>query len=222
MTDSALQRLNMVESQIRPSDVTDRRILRAMSEVPRERFVPTAMATLAYMDTAVPLEASGDASAMARSLMSPRIFAKLVQLAAIENSDRVLIVGVGGGYSAAIIARMAASVVALEADEIWTARAAKALADTSNITFAHGSLPLGAPQHGPYDVIFVEGLVWAPPSTLLNQLAPDGRLVATSNEGSVQRATVWRRIGDKWGATTSFEAEAGALPGFEPKREFVF
>jgi len=110
MTDAARQRTNMVESQILTSDVTDRRILQAMGSLPRERFVPAAWADLAYMDEAVPLSAAG------RMLMAPRVFAKLLQLAEIGDGNRVLDVGCGSGYSTAVLAKIAKSVVGLESD----------------------------------------------------------------------------------------------------------
>ena len=110
MVDAATQRTNMVESQVLTSDVTDRRILRAMRELPRERFVPAAWAGLAYMDEAVPLTVGR----RRRWLLAPRVLAKLLQLAEIGESDRVLDVGCGSGYSAAVLAKIAKSVVALE------------------------------------------------------------------------------------------------------------
>ena len=222
MTESAIQRTNMVESQIRPSDVTDRRILRAMAQVPREQFVPACVATLAYMDGAVPLSATTRQAPNVRSLMAPRIFAKLIQLAEVESGDRVLIVGAGTGYSAAILARMAASVVALECDEGLAAAATPALAGLTNVSVVRGPLPQGAADRGPFQAIVVEGTVAERPDTLLSQLAPGGRLVAVVNEGGVGRATVWRRAGDHYGMTASFEAAAGRLPGFERAVPFVF
>jgi protein-L-isoaspartate(D-aspartate) O-methyltransferase len=110
MTDAARQRTNMVESQILTSDVTDRRILQAMGALPRERFVPAAWAELAYMDEAIPLSVSG------RMLMAPRVFAKLLQLAEIGEDDRILDIGSGSGYSTAVLAKIAKSVVGLECD----------------------------------------------------------------------------------------------------------
>ena len=214
MTDSAVQRTNMVESQIRPSDVTDRRILRAMADVPRETFVPAAVATLAYMDGAVPLQG-------ARSLMSPRMFAKLIQLAQVEATDRVLIVGAATGYSAAILARMAAKVVALECDEALAAEAKTRLAGLPNVEVATGPLPEGRAPHAPFQVIIVEGLVWQRPDQVLAQLAPSGRLVAVLVEGGVGRATVWQRVGNHFGMTVGFEATGSPLPGFERPVAFV-
>ena len=115
MADVLLQRKNMVESQVRPNDVTDRRIINAMLNVPREAFLPTALKPIAYIDEALPLVKAAD-GAPARGLMAPRVFAKLVQLAEVSASDIVLDVGVLTGYSAAVIARLAQTVVVLESD----------------------------------------------------------------------------------------------------------
>ena len=215
MIDSAIQRTNMVESQIRPSDVTDRRILRAMADIPREGFVPAGVASLAYMDGPVPL------ASPRRALMAPRTFARLVQLMGIEATDRVLIVGCGTGYGAAIVSRLAGSVIALECEEALASVAKTNLAGHSNVTVATGPLPDGAAAQGPYQVILVEGAVWERPA-LLSQLAPSGRLAAILNDGSVSRATLWRRVGDVFGATPAFDAVAGDLPGFKPRATFVF
>ena len=223
MIDSARQRTNMVESQIRPSDVTDRRILRAMQDVPRELYVPGEVSSLAYMDEAVPLlVASGRPNGASRTLMSPRAFAKLVQLLDIGAEDRVLIVGAGRGYSAAVLAKFAGAVVALESDAALAAAAKTALAGVANVTVANGPLSAGAPEAAAFDCILVEGTLWEWPSTLLGQLKPGGRLAAVLHDGSVGNATVWRRIGDQFGQTTAFEAAASPLPGFERSRAFVF
>ena len=125
MTDSKLQRLNMVESQVRPSDVTDRRIIKAMLEVPREKFVPASLASMAYMDEPLPVGTANGAGA--RYLLAPRTFAKLVQLADVGPESRVLDVGCATGYSTAVLARLAKRVVAVESDqELGRARAAPA------------------------------------------------------------------------------------------------
>ena len=126
MIDPMQQRINMVESQVRPSDITDQRIIRAMLEVPREPFVAPALRELAYMDEAVPVTRRLDGRA-ARTLLAPRTFAKLVQLAEIEPGAVVLDVGCATGYSTAVLARLANSVVALEVDEDLAAMAAETL-----------------------------------------------------------------------------------------------
>lgn len=223
MIDSAKQRSNMVESQIRPSDVTDRRILRAMQDVPREQYVPDEVRSLAYMDEAVPLmaPAAGRPNGALRTLMSPRAFAKLVQLLDVGADDRVLIVGAGRGYSVAVLAKLAGAVVGLESDETLAASAKTALGGISNVTVSTGSLPVGAPETAPFDCIFVEGTIWERPMALLGQLKPGGRLAAVLHDGSVGNATVWRRVGDQFGQTTAFEAAASPLPGFERTKVFV-
>lgn len=223
MIDSDLQRANMVESQIRPSDVTDRRILRAMAEVARHKFVPSALQSLAYMDEPVPLEecAVVGVNASRRTLFPPRTFAKLVQLTAIEPGDRVLIVGAGRGYSAAVVSRLAAVTVALECDEKLAASATTALADFANVSVVVGSLRDGATAEPPFDVIIVEGAIWERPELLLLRLKSGGRLAAVLNKPGVGHATLWTRVGDHFGEVSAFDASAGPLPGFERPMAFV-
>lgn len=220
MTTFAAQRLNMVESQVRPSDVTDRRILRAFAEVERERFVPPEMAALAYMDEAVPLLA-GHQQAPQRLLMPPRTFAKLAQLAAIEASDAVLIVGAGRGYSAAVLSRIARSVTALEADETLASAAKAQLADLENVVVATGPLPAGPAGDQPFDVIVVEGTLFERPDALLARLKADGRLVGILVQGGIGHATRWTRTPTTFAESQAFEASAAVLPGFERRPTFV-
>lgn len=219
--DTAIQRKNMVESQVRPSDVTDRRILRAMLELPREAFVPEAVKALAYIDGPVPLTEVGR---VRRALLPARIFAKLVQAADIEPSATVLDVGAGTGYSSALLARLAAGVVALESDPELAAAATRNLASAgaSNVSVITGDLAGGSPQEGPYDAIIVEGAVEREPRELLEQLKAGGRLVAIAGGGRGGRATVWRRDDSTFGALVIFDAAADVLPGFEKAEEFAF
>lgn len=223
MTSSALQRINMVESQIRPSDITDRRILRAMLALPRENFVAPSFVKFAYMDEAVPLSDPPVRSPLPpRTMMAPRTLAKLIQLAQIEDTSHVLDVGAGRGYGAALLGQMAATVRALESDTALAAAATSALAPYANVSVHTGPLASGLPDHGPFDVIFLEGAVSASPDTLLSQLKPGGRLVGVIQAGQVGQATIWRRVGDTAGSTSAFEATAGPLPGFERPAAFVF
>lgn len=232
MTNSLIQRTNMVESQIRPSDVTDRRIMRAMQLVPRERFVPPAMASLAYMDNDVPLFEPGSGAPLPpRSLMSPRNFAKLLQLAGIEPESNVLIVGAGRGYSAAIVAELARSVVALECDAALAEHATAAFADLDSaklgsakfgsVRVVVGELSSGHAAAGLYDVIVVDGAIGARPEALLAQLKLGGRLVCVMRSGSVGRATRFLHSGVHIAETVAFEASAGTLPGFDAAPAFV-
>src|SRR5215831_12473471 len=169
MIDSKQQRINMVESQVRPSDVTDRRIIRAMLEVPREAFVPSALRALAYMDGSVPVVDS--AVRPTRCLLAPRTFAKIVQLAEIGPDAIVLDVGCATGYSTAVLARLAKSVVAVEVDAALAARASDALRQlgVANALVLEGALPKGAPTHAPFDAILLEGAVPNVPEALLAQ-----------------------------------------------------
>jgi protein-L-isoaspartate(D-aspartate) O-methyltransferase len=222
MTDSIEQRLNMVESQVRPSDVTDRRIIRAMLEVPREAFVPEGLRALAYMDEAVPV-GQGAGGRPARTLLAPRTFAKLVQLAEIEASAVVLDVGCATGYSTAVLARLARAVVALEADAALAGRATATLRrlEVNNALLIEGPLAAGAPSHAPFDAIVLEGAVPRVPHDLLEQLKDGGRLVCVSAQAAFGRAEVWRRSGKAFDARPAFDAGADPLPGFTVEAGFA-
>lgn len=221
--DYATQRKNMVESQVRPSDVTDRRIIRAMLELPREQFVPERSRALAYMDGAVPLTPAETRGAR-RTLLPARTLAKLVQAAEIAPTAAVLDVGAGTGYGAALLARLAESVVALESDRGLADIARETLRSVGAETVAvvDGELVEGWANEGPYDAILVEGAVEAIAPELLDQLKDGGRLVAIVGEGASARATVWLRDGGTFGKTAIFDASADVLPGFEKHRAFAF
>lgn len=221
--DYATQRNNMVESQVRPSDVTDRRIIRAMLDLPRERFVPERFRALAYMDGAVPLTPARTGGAR-RTLLPARTLAKLVQAADVTPDACVLDVGAGTGYGAALLARLADSVVALECDEAFLGPAREALAalDVRNVTVVQGELAQGWPNEGPYDAILVEGAVEEIAPELLDQLKDGGRLVAIVGGSAAGRAILWRRDGGAFGRTSIFNATADVLPGFEKVRTFAF
>ena len=222
MIDAAIQRKNMVESQVRPSDVTDRRIVRAMLEIPREAFVPAELSSLAYRDDEFRFPAFPGAAA--RTMLAPRIFAKLVQLAGIEAADRVLDVGSGTGYSAAVLAKLAASVVALEctaalANQGQAALAATGLTNVEQVTGALDTLPDG---HGAFDDIVLEGSVPALPETLFAALKEGGRLVAVLADGPTRQAILWRKTGQTRAMLRAFDATATPLPGFARAPAFVF
>jgi protein-L-isoaspartate(D-aspartate) O-methyltransferase len=222
MTDSTEQRLNMVESQVRPSDITDRRIIRAMLELPREAFVPEAQRALAYMDGPLPVVERGGYGPV-RSLLAPRTLAKLVQLAEIGPQSVVLDVGCATGYSTALLARLAKAVVAVEVDAALAARAVATLRalKVGNALVIEGPLPAGAPSHAPFDAILLEGAVPQVPQTLLDELKDGGRLVGVIADGAFGRAEVWRRSGATFDARPAFDAGAEPLPGFARRAEFV-
>ena len=221
MIDHATQRLNMVESQVRPSDVTDRRITRAMREIPREAFVPGPLKSIAYADE--PLKIS-DAAHNQRYILAPRLLAKLVQLLEIEPDGMVLDVGPATGYSTALLAHLGQAVVALEEDARLAERTQEVLANlgVDNAVVITGSMSAGAAAEGPYDAILINGAVVDVPTALLDQLKDGGRCVAVSIDNGVGRATVWRRHGMNFDRRPAFDASAPYLPGFEPAAGFVF
>ncbi len=223
MTDSNAQRLNMVESQVRPSDVTDRRIIRAMLNVPREKFVPEMLASTAYMDVDVPVEAA-QAPGAGRYLLAPRVMAKLLQAAGLEADMKVLDVGCATGYSTAIIAALAKDVWALESSAGLVSGAQRVLGHlgVGNVQVVQGPLEAGLAAQGPFDAIVLNGAVAVPPSALLEQLKDGGRLVGIMAEGYFGQACLWRRSGKQIDRQVVFDAGAHPLPGFAAKAEFVF
>ena len=218
MTDFATQRKFMVDTQVRPSDVTDRRIIRAMLDVPREAFVPTALQPIAYMDEQ--LRVSNGTPG--RYLLAPRTLAKLIQNLDIAADCAVLDLGGGTGYSAAVLAKLARRVVAVEAAPELAELARTQLAGLTNVKLIGGDLAVGAPGEGPYDAILVNGAVEEVPGALLDQLKDQGRLAAVRVERGIGRATLWRRFGTQFDRRALFDAGAPVLPGFERKVEFVF
>jgi protein-L-isoaspartate(D-aspartate) O-methyltransferase len=217
MLDTAAQRANMVAAQLRPNDVTDARIRDAMLTVPRERFVPGAMAPVAYMERCIPVGAG-------RVLLDPRSFAKLLQLAAIRPDDRVLDVGCGTGYSTAVLSLLAGKVVALEENPEL---AAGAEANLRALGVAHaqvvtGPLVQGCPDRAPFDVIFLNGAIETEPTTLLAQLKDGGRLVAIHRDGAAGHARLYLKHDGAIGERSAFDAQVPLLPGFEKPLSFVF
>ncbi len=218
MADSALQRKNMVESQVRPSDVTDRRIMAAMQDIPRERFVPEGQQSLAYMDETIPFGPG-------RGLLAPRIFARLVQLANIGPDDKVLDVGCLTGYSSAVLKRLGGQVVALESDAALagTAKALLAAQDAKLVDVVTGALAAGHAAAGPYDVIVVEGAAGRIPEALTSQLALGGRLVAIETTSRrLSQAVIVTKSASGLTKRVAFEASGTLLPGFEKPAVFAF
>ena len=223
MIDYARQRQAMVDGQVRVNDVTDPRIIAAMLELPREKFVPASRTALAYVDEDLPLRGTA-AGKPARYLIEPMVLAKLVQALAISESDHVLDVGCGSGYSTALLSRLAASVVALEEDPEFVPIATRLLASlgVTNARVISGSLSAGAPQEGPYDAILLEGSVEVVPQALTDSLKDGGRLAAVVGSGRSAKATLFLRSGKVVSARSVFDAAIPPLPGFAAPKEFVF
>jgi protein-L-isoaspartate(D-aspartate) O-methyltransferase len=218
MTDFAAARRNMVDGQVRTANVTDLRVIAAMLQVPRETFVSPAKAALAYLDLDVPV---GD-GAGARRLIKPLVLAKLLQAADLSGTDRVLDVGCATGYGAALLARIAGHVVALEQDAALAQAARGSLAALPNVSVQSGPLTEGWPQGAPYDAILLEGSTEFAPEVLFQQLKEGGRLVCVLGSAPGAKALVYRRSGGDTGGRAVFDAAAPPLPGFVKPLEFAF
>jgi protein-L-isoaspartate(D-aspartate) O-methyltransferase len=223
MTDFAAARRMMVDGQVRTSDVTNPRIIAAMLELPRERFVPQANADLAYLDFDVPA-AEAERGKPARRLLKPMVLAKLVQAAAVGASDRVLDVGCASGYSSALLARLTHSVIALEEEEalVRAARENLKAIGADNVTVVAGPLTQGWQGGAPYDVIFLNGATEIVPHALTRQLKAGGRLVAVVGRAPTSQAILYRSVGGEVSGWPIFDAAAPLLPGFAAPPAFVF
>ncbi|MCE8546960.1 protein-L-isoaspartate O-methyltransferase [Ruegeria pomeroyi] len=215
MTDFATRRRMMVDNQVRPSDVTKFPIIQAMLSVPREVFVPDAQRDVAYADTMVDL---GEG----RTMLEPRTLAKMLDAAAIGSDEVVMDVGSGLGYSAALAARMAELVVAVEEVTELAEEAQTLLMDSGadNAVLHHGVLAQGAAEHGPYDVILIQGGVEQVPDVLTDQLKEGGRIVAVFMEGALGTVRIGRKSASGLSWRQAFNATAPVLPGFERERAF--
>ena len=223
MIDFERLRQSMVDSQIRPNDVTDPRIIGAMLDLPRERFVPAARAELAYLDDDLIVREAG-ATGPARYLIEPMILAKLIQALDLSDTDRVLDVGCATGYSTALLSRLAGAVVGLEPDAGLAAAARAVLAQlgATGAQIVVGPMTNGVPEAGPYDAIILNGAVEVIPEPLFDQLKEAGRLVAVVRAGPLGRATLHVRRGGAVSKRPLFDAAVPVLQGFEAPRHFVF
>jgi len=220
MIDFTRLRRSMVDSQIRPNDVTDPRIIEAMLELPRERFVPSARANLAYLDDDLSVSEGG----VKRCLIEPMVLARLVQALQLSETDRALDIGGATGYSTALLARLARHVVMVEEDPTLISAARQNLSELGidNVEFATGPLKAGAPGKGSFDAILLNGSVEVVPQDLLAQLEEGGRLAAVVQGSPPGRATLYVRAGGVVSQRPVFDAAVTPLPGFEAPRGFVF
>lgn len=216
MTDFATRRLMMVDTQVRPSDVTEFPIIDAMLSVPREAFVPRDRIEAAYAGDHVDL---GEG----RVLLDPRCFAKMLEAVDLSNSDLVLDVGAGLGYSSAIIARIAEAVVAIEENTDMADEAQSILSEqhADNVVVHEGPLTEGAAEHGPYNVIIVEGGIEVLPDALSEQLREGGRIVCLFMENALGTVRVGHKLDGRISWRYAFNASAPVLPGFARAAEFA-
>ena len=221
MSGFATARQKMVDGQVRPSDVTDIRILDAMLAVPREAFVPPNQRALAYLDRDLDVSEGGAAR---RFLIKPVVVAKMLQAAEIKDTDRVLVVGTVAGYVAAVVASLAGQVTATESDPAQAAKAREVLGQLglANVTFQAGAVAEGNPANAPYDVIVLDGATEISPDRLFGQLREGGRLVGVFAQTKPPRATIVTHSRGDFGNRVLFDASVPVLPGLERLPAFVF
>ncbi|KAB1073188.1 protein-L-isoaspartate O-methyltransferase family protein [Methylobacterium planeticum] len=217
MLDYAQARRLMVDCQLRTFDVNDIAVLDAFDAVPRERFVPPGREDFAYIDQTLRL---GGASGDVRFLPAPMVLARMIQALEIRPGARVLDIGAGYGYAAAILARLGGQVVALEPVEVLAQGARERLG--ADATVLDAPLAAGAPGHGPYDAILVEGRIEVRPQALLDQLKDGGRLVSVMGPDRAAKTTLFVRAGDAFGARPLFDAALPGLSAFAAEAGFSF
>jgi len=217
MPDYDARREAMVDTQVRPSDVTRLPIIEALLAVPREDYVPASLREAAYIGENLPLGPG-------RTILEPRSFAKLLEALDLGPGDLVLDLGCGLGYSAAVMARMSDAVVAVEEDAALAAEAQGLLADhgVDNVALETAPLAEGAPKHGPYDAIVIEGAVEQVPAAIADQLKEGGRIVALFSEGTLGVARIGYKVEGALTWRFLFNASAPVLPGFAEERAFEF
>lgn len=219
MTDFTLARRNMVDGQLRPNRVTNSQLLAAVSALPREKFLPEGLRSVAYSDEDVPLGGG-------RFLMEPMVLARLIQTLQPRETDRALVVASGRGYGAALLSRLVKTVVAVESDAALAAAALQTAKELqlANIDLKVGPLEAGAAELGPYDVILVEGAVQQVPQAIVEQLVDGGRLatIVAGPPGALGTAQLFIKEGGVASGRPLFDAGTPSLPGFAPPPRFTF
>ena len=209
----------MVDCQIRPTKVTDENIINAFATVPREAFVGRNQRAIAYVDEDLPLPGG-------RCMMEAMVLARLIQALAVGKDDNVLVVGASTGYGAAIMARLAGSVIAVETRTQMVEKAQETLVSigTDNAVAIKGPLTAGFAKERPYDAILIEGAVETMPERILEQLGNGGRLVAVwrPEDAAVGVASIWTKAGNEFVRKPLFDAQVPVLDEFRCKRDFVF
>ena len=217
MIDYAVARHNMVENQLRPNQIEEPRVLKAMGEIPRELFVPKALRGCAYGDEDLDL-------GQGRFLIEPLALAKLIQAAEPRGEDVALVVGDVTGYAAAVLSRLVATVFLLVPPGTPTEPVEALLSELGcdNVVLQQGDAMAGYPAQAPYDLILLAGSVPVIPPALLDQLADQGRLAAVVEYGRSGKVTIARKFNGAVGRLTPFDARIGRLPGFKVETGFQF
>ena len=211
------RRRYMVDGQLRVGDVTDSALLAAFLEAPREAFVAAASAPFAYTDADQPSLGS-----TSRRLLPPLTLARLLQSAKVASGDRALDIAGGAGYSAALLDKLGARVVALESDAGAVEAAKSALAAHPGVEIIVGDLGAGAPSKAPFDIIVINGAFDALPDALIAQLAEGGRLVGVETRGRAQEAVLMERTSSGVSRRVLFETRAAAIEAFRRAPSFAF
>ena len=216
MIDFASRRRMMVDTQVRPSDVTEFPIIDAMLTVPREDFVPDAYRETAYVGEHVPISPG-------RVVLEPRLLGKILDALDLTGEDLVLDIGSAYGYSAAVIAHIAQAVIAVEGDETLAAESMPLLSEAGadNVIVEEGAMTEGAAEHGPYDVIIIEGGVETMPAALIDQLKEGGRMAAVFCEGALGTLRVGHKHNGKMTWRDEFNAHVPVMPGFARESAFT-
>jgi len=221
MIDFEEARIKMVDCQVRTCDVTEHGLISALMQVPREEFVPEDARPLAYIDEDISLAKLG---AGGRFIMEPGPFAKLLQLADVQEDDFVLVIGCGSGYSAAVLSLLGASVIAIEEDKALAQYANAKMTELGfdNVVVRDAKLAGGYHKEAPYDVIFVDGSVEELPDALPEQLAENGRLVVVKGQGNSATAQIITKNDGILSSRKAMNLAVKPLPGFEKAAEFQF
>ncbi len=216
MIDFAARRVMMVDTQVRPSDVTKFPIIDAMLSIPREAFVPNARREAAYIGENLSIGRN-------RVMLDPRTLAKMLDALDLQPDEMVLDLGCGLGYSTAVIARLAEAVIAVEENEAMAVEAQRNLsaAGIDNAAVVQGALADGCAKHGPYDAITVQGAVETVPAALASQLKDSGRIACLFMEGALGVVRIGYKTGDRMTWRYSFNATAPVLSGFAAARSFA-
>jgi protein-L-isoaspartate(D-aspartate) O-methyltransferase len=220
--DFAAARTLMVDGQLRPNKVSNARLLAALRRLPRELFVPPALAEFAYMDDDLRISPAG--ARPVRAMCKPLVLARLIQLAAPRDGETALVVGAGTGYGAVLLAACGAHVTALEEDEALVAQGRQAAAQSgAEVSFVTGRLADGCSTGAPYDIVLIEGAVRAIPERLARLVAQNGRLVAVlAPAGGMSVAVLAEPTTGGLSVRPAFDAAAPLLPGLLPAPAFQF